>query len=224
MNIHLTIRNAATDMMWYLGGSVESPPFFRIPSGTWDRQVNVDPYPCYGHDPELVKQEAERNIAAFPIDRDVTYGLIDREEVGRTNGITWIGFNDGDADAVGEKPWTPTVVLFGKRIPIHPAMTRYLVAHEYGHVVSKFLRWKNGEKDADSKLYSEYQKLRGFKTAPHYGGGTWHATVEEIFANDFRILVVGAEREFWPHPGFSRPEGIPEIIAFWQEKKKLAGT
>ena len=50
-----------------------------------------------------------------------------------------------------------------------------------------------------------------------YGGG-WHATVSELFANDFRILVAKSEVEFWPHPGFLRPEELVKVVDFWKRE------
>lgn len=216
MNKVISYR-ASEDLHWSFEGNSCG---FVVPSGQYTRKVGVDPFPAYAHDHQAVEVELKRATEAFPIPQDVTVCVLDREPTERTNGWCDCNYHWSGKE---EKPrkWSATIVLAGKRIPPHPAMTRYLVPHEYGHVVRHYLSWKatdeRGEADA---VYSEYQKRRGFTTAKSYGGGTWHACVEELFANDFRILVVGAEKEFWPHPGFPRPEGLPDIVKFWEEAKK----
>lgn len=205
----ITLR-ATDDLQW---GFQEAQPGFQVPSGSYTRRVNVDPFPCYSHDREIVEVEAARVAKAFPLPSDVTICILDREPLERTN--AWCDCSNIWSGKEETPPrWTATIVMAGKRIPPHPAMTRYLVAHEYGHAVARHLK---GSEDDKRTLYDEYQRVRGFTTARSYGGGTWHASVEELFANDFRILVVGAEVEFWPHPGFARPEGVPAIVEYWKK-------
>jgi hypothetical protein len=207
---------ASRDLLWSFEGA---EPYFRVSGGDWKRQVTVDPFPAYAHDSTLVLQIANSVASKFPLDRTVVYSLLDREEKARTNGATHINWKYIDDKT---RDWCATVVLCGKRIPIMPAMTRYLVSHEYGHVVAQYLRWQVDKTDDDSgKQYAEYAKLRGIEQAQHYGGGTWHERLEEIFANDFRILVTHEEEEFWPHK-VARPEGVPAIAEFWKEQTHLA--
>jgi hypothetical protein len=210
--------DAAKDLCWTFEGQ---HPAFGVPSGQYVRNVHVDPFPAYPHSREEVWLQLERAASAFPIPQDVTVCILDREPMERTNGWCNCEYHWSGKEETPRK-WSANIVLAGKRIPPHPAMTRYLVSHEYGHAVRQYISWKRDEKDGSNHLYDEYQKLRGFTSAKHYGGGTWHARVEELFANDFRILVVGAEVEFWPHPGFTRPEGIPAIIEFWKKEKEAA--
>ena len=216
---------ADADLLWSFG---DREPHFLIAAGSYKRQVKVDPFPCYPHNFFLVRKEAERVSALFPLPQLVTIAILDRDTEAHTNGWTSIDTDYySEKDERGLHRWGATIVLSGKRTPIHPAMTRYLVAHEYGHVVAQFLGEKLGvpsgnEKLAydDRKMYREYAAMRGFDTAKHYGGGTWHASVEELFANDFRILVAQSEIEFWPHPGFKRPEELPAVVAFWESQRK----
>jgi hypothetical protein len=210
------IERKIEEMLWDFEGSGE--PRFQVPSGDWPRSITVDPTPAYGHDVEVVRVEAQRAALAFPVEKEVTIVLLPREFKSRTNGCTYIGHIEGATEKNDERPWVATIVLCAKRIPIHPAMTRYLVAHEYGHVVRQAIAARRGQKESSFELYEEYQKVRGFKTATSYGCGTWHSSVQELFANDFRILVVGSEKEFWPHPGFARPEGLPEIVEWWKKE------
>ncbi len=69
------------------------------------------------------------------------------------------------------------------------------------------------------RMDREYAQLRGLPVDERalYGGGRWHAAIGELFANDFRILVARAELEFWPHPGFPRPETLPVVVEFWEQ-------
>lgn len=193
------------------------PAYVTVPramKGCWSHQEHVDPYPAYSHDVELVHREARRVIRALPIGVPVLISVLAVEGLDRVNGHCRI-----DYDYKGEKPhpWAASIVLWGKRIPIHPAMTRYLVAHEYGHAVEKYIATLRGETGDSQKLRAEYGRLRGCRRQKYYGGGTWHASPGELFANDFRILVAGAEPEFWPHPGFQRPERVAAVRAFWKE-------
>lgn len=223
MPFKVRVYRTGEDLQWAFEGSGCK---FIVPSGQHTRAVAVDPFPAYGHDPVTVEVEAKRATEAFPIPQQVDICVLDREAIERTNGWCDCAYHWSGKEETPRR-WSATIVLSGKRIPPHPAMTRYLVSHEYGHAVRHYLSWKNDEKDGARTLYAEYEKLRGFTTAKNYGGGTWHACVEELFANDFRILAVGAEKEFWPHPGFARPEGLPAIVDFWAkavEEAKVASA
>ena len=35
------------------------------------------------------------------------------------------------------------------------------------------------------------------------------------FACDFRIMVLGIEPDYWPHPGVMHPERIGDVAAWW---------
>ena len=171
--------------------------------------VTVDPFPCYAHDVNLVREMAEFVEQRFPIGFPPKWYVLHFEDVARTNGHS---SRDWSYDS---KPriWEPRIVLSGKRIPIHPAMTRYLVAHEYGHVVHYWISHRRGDENEEA-LKHEYLKIR-VGTAMRYGGGRWHSNVGELIANDFRICVTGLEPEFWPHPGFEHPLKLDVIRGFW---------
>lgn len=218
MNLKVVELKAECDLIWDFAGS---GPRFSVPDRTWNRSVNVDPFPCYAHDAALVRAESERVAAAFPLKAPVTIVTLDREFLERTNGWTNIGADYDSSER--PRPWSATIVLSGKRIPIHPAMTRYLVSHEYGHAVAAHLQRTHGTPSEnpkreyeEHKLYEEYRALRGMPVDPKSYGGGWHATVSELFANDFRILVAKSELEFWPHPGFIRPEELVKVVDFWK--------
>lgn len=208
----------AADLQWSFD-SYSAGPAFTTHDGDYKRSVKVDPFPCYAHEEANVRSIAYQVAEKFPMDLTVTFYLPEYEALERTNGWTSFGYyyNGEIPEGRGFKKFDATIVLSGKRIPLHPAMTRYLVAHEYGHVVEHWLKWMSGEKDSDGKMIGEYARLRGVKSPEHYGGRSWHATIGEMFANDFRILICGVEPEFWPHPGFARPEQLPQIVEWWKE-------
>jgi hypothetical protein len=174
--------------------------------GRWPRSEKVDPCPAYTHGVQYTEMVLKQVTEKFDIEFPVQINIVHYETIGRTNGhmsYDAIYEEDGDKDTLPRK-FSPYIVLSGKRIPLHPAMTRYLVAHEYGHVVEKWINYKRGVDsdsvtDAESTLFKEYCELRGIKNTTHYGPGTWHLQMGEIFANDFRVVVCGIENEFWPH-------------------------
>lgn len=183
--------------------------------------MTVDPTPCYPHDVELVRAEARRVACCFPIGfaTNVTVSLW--EEPNRTNG--WASTVDEWGGDEKPRPWEGMIFLAGKRIPPHPAMTRYLVAHEYGHIVNYWLSHVLHASEHMSALYDEYAELRGHHDRPtNYGPGQWHLGVGELIANDFRILVARSELEFWPHPGIERPEQLPKVREFWRQMLRHA--
>ena len=197
----------------------------------WGRSIEVDPFPAYSHDPAIVAARAPAVLKSFPIGYQTTFYVLPCEVPARTNGHAnrdmIYGSSPCDCSdcrkANGGKPigkvkdnWEPYVVLSAKRIPPHPAMTRYLVAHEYGHIVQWWIEEKCGMKDeSTTELDRSYMKLRpGCNN--EYGGGRWHSNVGELFANDFRILMTGIEPEYWPHPGFPHPSEVPAVQKFWK--------
>jgi hypothetical protein len=204
----------ARDLCW----PWDREPFFTIPAPGkqfYTRSATVDPFPCYAHDLELVQRSARAVARTLPFAEPIVFATLTFESVKRTNGECDISY-DYKNEKGKPDPWGGSITLWGKRIPPHPAMTRYLVAHEYGHAVAKALSFRRGERDSDA-LYREYRRLRGLRNIRpgSYGGATWHASTAEVFANDFRVLVAGAETEYWPHPGIERPERIAAVRRWW---------
>lgn len=224
------VRLYGTDRVeWSLSDSRQAPTM-RVGQGKWGGDnVYLDLYPCYTHDPEIVTSTLEAVKAAFPLPDEISLlvAILPFEDLSRTNGATSSHMEReyGEGGKVESSQYLPTIRLLGKRIPPHPAMTRYLVAHEYGHVVDFWL----GARDAEGKIDESntqgfrkaYESLRGLDddSKRPYGGGGWHASTGEIFANDFRLLITGIEPEFWPHPGTPRPEGIPALVEWWESHR-----
>lgn len=220
-DVHWPFRSYGSDLPYVMVGKTAQHRGWRI---------DVDPFPAYPHDAAVVRETAAQVAAAFPLRFPPTFYVLPHEEPARTNGSQ---FEDTDhsaePDELGRRPLRCGITLPAKRIPIHPAMTRYVVAHEYGHSVEANLAWLKQEKGkpdlyaAEQRIQEEYAALRGMDPGTTQAGGTWHAAVQEVFACDFRILVCGVEPEYWPHPGIARPEEVPAIVEWWQRAREEVG-
>lgn len=167
--------------------------------------VQLDGFPGYAHDPDLVYEVAARVLEVWPAGSELVYWCPDRESLYRTNAFAQRLFS-------GRTSWTAHIVLSGKRTPLHPAVTRFLVAHELGHHVEWWIERARGYEEGEVRL--EYAALRGIEPR-RASGGRWHDAIGEIFADDFRLLIAGIEMEHWPHPGIDRP-GAAEA-AWWAD-------
>jgi len=226
------------DLHWPLG-SQETTPVYQCGAGTYPRDNKVDPYPAYAHDIGLVNSLATQCEKVFPLkDARVGIWILSHDFVDRTNGCTFEDsvYNKEDGSEWDEKinrydgkvmrsyGQALSIILAAKRIPIMPAMTRYLVPHEYGHAVFDYVARKMGYPDThQEKLKEEYMKLRGIEDySKKYTGGKWHSSPGEIIANDFRVLFTGREMEFYPHdcslPSWESPEG-----KWWIKAASAAG-
>lgn len=179
------------------------------------RIYKIDTTPAYMHDASLVKKRLKLVEAAVKgkIVCKPTIYILPYETAGRTNG--WA--ETRERYPKDEKhPWDGQICLIGKRIPLHPAMTRYLVSHEYGHHIEyEFLR-RAGQRPGYDILKEEYSKVRKIEAPKYYGPGTWHVSIGEVFANDFRIIVTETEEEFWPHP-YPHPLKSKQVQKWWEE-------
>lgn len=203
----MSVVDLSGQLVWPFRGG----PYVRVGG----RRIDVDPFPAYPHDLTLVERCYSAVTEACPLALEPVVFLLDREPLVRTN-----GWAEPDTDWDGER-WQHArgqIVLAGKRIPLHPAMTRYLVAHEYGHHVEWEIAWRRtGSADDRDAIKAEYRELRGLaEEDDHANGGTWHKSVVDVFADDFRLLIAKAEVEHWPHPGVPRPEDAPGVIEWWR--------
>lgn len=213
----ITVRalNVMSDAVWSFRNN--APQWYR--SGTGG--VVFDPFPGYPHDLATVADTVTHVQRCCPPLWDVDLYLADREEVGRSNGFSNVHAGSRYVgDTLVKDPPRGLIVLSGKRVPPHPAMSRYLVAHEYGHNVQYMISHARGLHSYwDDDLLIEYAAMRGLPTtAVHPGeGGTWHDSAGEIFACDFRTYVCDVEAGFWPHPGVPPTDEIAGMADWWEK-------
>lgn len=184
-------------LKWSFGGG---DPYFEY--GGWDGyplKAKCDPFPGYAHNSSLVRYWADQIQNKLPLRSQITIYNAHYELLERCNGFAQDFGSSG------------SIVLSGKRQPINPAITRYLLPHEYGHHVQYAL----DRVDEDQTL-ENYIKLRP-KAHTEYHARKWHSNIGELFANDCRILALRHETDYWPHPGFKHPFNCPDIIGYWEE-------
>jgi len=198
----------------------------RVPSiYIGDRSCEIDPFPAYPHDERTFASTLSLLEAFWPAKFKLLAWLLPYELRSGTNGHSDRSF-PWSPRSEDRQPPTHHIVAAGKRIPIHPAVTRYLAAHEYGHHVEWWLaepseQYPFGGGENDYKVLEEYAQVRDGKFHRTYGsGGIWHTSLTEIFACDFRLFA-GVEPEFWPHPGIPRLEECPAAIDWWNRKRDL---
>ena len=203
--IHLFTKD---NLSW---GFDDSGSYIMLPRKPYPYPEYVDPYPCYPHDIEIVRKEIERNEAIIKLPFFPDYFVLSNEGKSRTSGSAcanelW--------EAENENPkLAPYIILWGKRICHHPAMTRYLVAHELAHVVHYNLKYIL--KSKNDTFEEEYAKMRGIECNKSYGAGKWHTNIKEIIANDIRICIFDKENEFWPHNAV-HPLQADNVLDYWK--------
>lgn len=207
------------EAVWPLHG--DGRPTWREPA-SGHQIATFDPFPGYRHDWAMAERTLKAVAESWPPAWDITVHLADREELARTNGFAHVhqgGHYEGETWV--EDPPRGIVVLGGKRVPPHPAVTAYLVAHEFGHHAEWMINQASGARNlASRRTCREYLKVRGLPdSADHHGdGGTWHDSVHEIMACDFRVLVAKVETSYWPHPGVPEPGQVEGLEDWWAEQ------
>lgn len=203
------------DIVWPFGGN----PFIPLGARGHRRSVTVDPMPAYRHNYEVVRAGILSVTAQWPVSWPLTVYVLPVEDANRTNGSTFVD-TDYSGDDPTNRPVTAAISLSAKRIMPHPAMSRYLAAHEYAHVLEDFINTAvRGNPLGGADTEREYAELRGLEVRDDgQGGGRWHDSPCEVMANDFRLLVAGVEPEYWPHPGVTHPYHLPELRGWWSDR------
>lgn len=179
------IELPTSDLIW----DFESTPAYSVRGKGWPTSIRVDPFPCARHDIRVVREEVARVVSVFPTGADLKVVTLAHEFLSRTNGFTVNTSEDEHRESL--------IALSGKRTIVHHAMTRYLVAHEYGHAVDNWIDWKLSK--GKDEFETEYADERGVACKKDYGGGRWNDNIGEVIADDFRILVAKTDVDFWPH-------------------------
>lgn len=206
---HTRIHLLTSDQLnWSFDG--QDHPTYYLDTKPWGNSVKVDAFPCYHHDMELVEKEVVKCETRIPLPFPPEYFILSNECLSRTNGFA---SEQMDYEDNKNPKLIPYIVLHGKRIPIMPNMTRYLVCHEYSHVVEFNIRkFLTIEANVFQKEYAEF---RGVNYDKSYGAGKWHLNIQEIIANDIRVAILESEIEFWPHIGVDNPFKNTKIIDYW---------
>src|SRR5688572_24056384 len=89
------------DLSW---GFTDTMPSFPTTDGSYSRREKVDPFPCYGHEIELVRSELERTASLFPLPFPVHLYVSTFECEGRTNAHAGIGYDYNAEKVDGEYP------------------------------------------------------------------------------------------------------------------------
>jgi len=179
----------------------------------WSGKAELDPIPSYSHKREHAQPILDICVEKFPPLNPLTLWLANKDELGRTNGFSQRCWDYRNQREDGSYPRTSHIYLCAKRIPLHPAMTRYLVAHEYGHHIQW---WAEIIRGMDEQPFEDaYSELRTGTHNGHGSPGRWHNSAAEVFACDFRILVAGVETEFWPHDTIPYPTEVPAVVEWW---------
>ncbi len=204
-----------SDLHW--GFDDKNPTFYvKTPNGKYGSHYSVDPWPCYSHNLDKVTEHAKRSEEIFPVNYNNIYCIFPFECPSRTNGqcsYEYI-YNEDDKFAV---PFEGVICLWGKRIPLCPQMTNYLLYHERNHSLIKYIKFKQLGKDnyeaTNNKFDIDYANLRGldFENSQGYGARKWHLNLGEIIVNDMRICIFDSEPELIIESRMA----FPSSLSFW---------
>lgn len=221
----VTVKNAS-DLVWPFGGN--GPHYLQnLVVSKYGRQIEVDPFPCTMVDEALVRSKIAEVEQKFPIGALVQWVIIPHEIKERCNAWAqrdWIyADQDNEDEMLIQKKHRieAFVIMSGKRSNIHPAMTAFLVAHEYGHCVdywvTSIMKEERQTKDEDV-FRKEYAAMRGvvWNDRNVYGGGNYKDDIMEIIADDFRIVVAGQDADWYQH-SVTHPLRDPAVVEYWHK-------
>ncbi len=206
-----------SDVCWDFEGS-DPCLMTLIGKKSYASRININPFPCYHHNFDLVYELVNKVEKIFPIGAKPTYYLLPFDTKGQTNGYADANhYYDENLKNGEQNPIDPYIILAGKRICLHPEMTKYLCSHEYCHHIDYWINFCRGEKhESVTRLDKEVAKLHQIEPNSAYGARKWHTNIGEILVNSIRISVFNIAPDFWPHPCI-HPNDSLEIKNFWYE-------
>lgn len=211
------------EIIWPFDGQ----PYYLLKALACDygRTAQVDPFPCNTHNVDIMTEEVEKVTKAFPIGTLLQWIVLPHETTNRTNAFANHDSIYADTPEREEmkkvNKLEGSIIFSGKRANIHPAMTRFLVAHEYGHQVDYWITEVMKEEDRDADFRKFYAESRGLiYDNSRYGGGNYHNSITELIADEFRIVVAGRDTDFWQHDKYPNPVDQQDRIDFWNGLKE----
>lgn len=198
----------------------------------YTRSIIVDPFPCTMHDPKLLAEEVEIIEDKFPIGSFLRWIILPHEVESRVNAWAQKDFiytdDSEEQEALKKRHKLDCAIVFsGKRSNIHPAMTKFLVAHEYGHIVDHWITacMKEELDSRDDRLFEktwcEFRSVK-WKDDNDYGGGRYRNSITEMIADEFRIVIGRVDIDIWQHDSIEHPltNGGIECKNFWNGMKE----
>jgi hypothetical protein len=230
------------EILW----SYDSDPSIRPRKFFGDKlgyQTKIDPTPCHGHDLGLIEETLQRCHELAPLCNPVTVSILRLVDRRSSNGWAQQQWDSGgcytpddcqcdiielDGETTKKKRrrnWDGIIVLSGRLTEIHPAIGRYVVPHEYAHILEDALGLirHDGDGDPGRRLLRDWAKARRIPQEAFelsYMPANHHLIPGEVFANDFRYWVAGAETEWWPHHDVCTPlgaRGTKRAQAWWDD-------
>jgi hypothetical protein len=230
MEYQKIIQLGHKDLIWSFSG--DGPKYYVKGLTGYGDTIDVDPFPCVSHDMNILCWEVEKTENLFKTDALLRWISIEHEIKHYTN--AWAShtciYNDNDYEFRKKHKIEGTIVMSGKRTIVHPAMTKYLVAHEYGHIIDYWITacmLEESDKSDYEPFRTVYGKMRNVDSKRGgYGGGRWVGDIAEVIADDFRVLIAGVDTDFYIHEkaGVRHPLKCPEVLEFWNEMREKYET
>lgn len=204
-------------------------PYYRVNklSSDFYEDIKIDPFPCTSHNMEIIKKEVEVVERHFPIGSLLQWIIIPHEFISRSN--AYASYEEIWRDERKEKNKLDAWIVFcGKRTNIHPAMTKFLVSHEYGHQVDYWIThcMMEEEKSNDRDIFrKKWAEVRGIEWSNDegYGAGRYHNSITEMIADEFRVVVMDRDTDFWQHDVYKPDSKGKDFWFEMYEKYKFKG-
>ncbi len=208
------------EMKWAFNGGQPSYNIKQL-CYDYDCHIDIDPFPCNSHNSKLLLETVTKVEGKFKIGAPTRWIVLPNDTTHYTNAYAQKNYVSGEENRKKYK-FEGMIVMAGKRTIIHPAMTKYLVAHEYGHMVDYWITAMMNEKlDSTNETIfrKKYAEMRGIEYNEKYGGGNWVDNIGEIIADDFRIVVANTDKDFYLHT-CTHPLEHTEVKKYWSKLKK----